>query len=747
MFRQSEQASPLRGGGGLRQSRRHIRYALMRRKQVIQDKQDKADALTPYSTLTFTSTFELTAYKSVMNNELQRIKMKYGSLPNPRLTIAENAEQTLSALNSPIKNLACHNLCESTVVSPAAKNLLGHGLNFCVSHQCPQSPDLNRFERDVRTRSYFVGQDNSDYIKKLHVKSKDWDPPVSNDGNIEESLFHFRQEIEKQVASFPEHPRANLTYGQRRAIKDLRDDENLFIIPSDKNLGPVVLERSVYIRRCLDDHLLDATTYRRLDPNEARKLRRDAVHRLSNLTEGNKEIFPKGSTERKYFIRHLHSKTEHRESHFYGAPKIHKTPWKLRPVVSTCGSFVEAASVYIDYQLQRVVHLCPGYIKDSWELLDRLKKLPKLRSNARIVTADATSMYSNIDIDHGVETISAWLLRHRNDDTFPDDLKGDAMIKNMVELLRYVMEYNVFNFDDTCWLQIKGTAMGTSVACMYATIYFSFHEETTFLSAPYKTENRLKLLLYVRLIDDACLIVESDRQDECLETLTQTFNGFGREGKRLEWTLTPLSMSVDFLDLTISIGEDGRMVTRSYQKPRFLALYIPPSSAHHPSVLNSLVYSQIRRFSMQNTHLSDFKKAVNRFFHQLLERGHDRKMLADLFKRSAVRFDDRNQDNVSASTHDDSDIAGRIFLHLQYHPNQVTREDIRRLYRETCQDSFQNENCASGIKRLTIAFSRAPNLRDSLCRTRLKQPEGSHVSNQLLPLDATTVVNPYNRPW
>ena len=86
-------------------------------------------------------------------------------------------------------------------------------------------------------------------------------------------------------------------------------------------------------------------------------------------------------------------------------------------------------------------------------------------------------MYSNIDTMHGIDTVHSWLLQHHHDDGFPDDLRPDNMINKLVDLLQLVMTLNIFSFSDTNWLQLRGTAMGTSIACVYATIYYSYHEE------------------------------------------------------------------------------------------------------------------------------------------------------------------------------------------------------------------------------------------------------------------------------
>jgi hypothetical protein len=43
------------------------------------------------------------------------------------------------------------------------------------------------------------------------------------------------------------------------------------------------------------------------------------------------------------------------------------------------------------------------------------------------------------------------------------------------------MSENIFQFDDLFFRQEEGTAMGTSTAVLYATIYYGRHEKTTLI--------------------------------------------------------------------------------------------------------------------------------------------------------------------------------------------------------------------------------------------------------------------------
>ena len=62
-------------------------------------------------------------------------------------------------------------------------------------------------------------------------------------------------------------------------------------------------------------------------------------------------------------------------------PKGTQQPLKLRPIISSVNSEIEILSIFLDYQLQKVVRHCTGYLRDSWELLDDIKQLGVLQSN------------------------------------------------------------------------------------------------------------------------------------------------------------------------------------------------------------------------------------------------------------------------------------------------------------------------------------------------------------------------------
>ncbi len=89
--------------------------------------------------------------------------------------------------------------------------------------------------------------------------------------------------------------------------------------------------------------------------------------------------------------------------YFYLTVKIHKGPLSTRPVCSDCASLVHPPGKWLNYMLQPIVACQPIYFKDSF----LLKQV--LPPNASIITFDAITMYTNIDINDSIDQITNFL--------------------------------------------------------------------------------------------------------------------------------------------------------------------------------------------------------------------------------------------------------------------------------------------------------------------------------------------------
>ena len=237
-----------------------------------------------------------------------------------------------------------------------------------------------------------------------------------------------------------------------------------------------------------------------------------------------------------------------------------------------------------------------------------------------------------------------------------------------------IMKTNIFQFGVLYFLQLLGTAMGTSTAVMWATLYFAWHEHHCLLS-----KYASNLLYYKRYIDDIIAVWLGDRST--WTNFCADLNNFGI----LTWEIQEPSLSVDFLDLTLTLV-NGKIETKTFQKALNLYLYIPPSSAHPPGCIKGTIYGLIGRFYASNTHRKDYVYFITLLFGRLLKRGWDAAFLKPLFLQACESIESRSRDKLLAASSEaletpkTSERSKKLFLHLQYHRDNVPRQRIRALY-------------------------------------------------------------------
>ena len=122
--------------------------------------------------------------------------------------------------------------------------------------------------------------------------------------------------------------------------------------------------RETYVQRALNDHLLDTGTYQRLDLENADGYTNILKQKLQKWisTNSSKGIISK--QEKTYFNK-LQGTNTCAFAKFYNTIKVHKRPWKTRPIVSFSGCLLYSLEVWIDRQLQPFVRSIPSYLASA----------------------------------------------------------------------------------------------------------------------------------------------------------------------------------------------------------------------------------------------------------------------------------------------------------------------------------------------------------------------------------------------
>jgi hypothetical protein len=584
---------------------------------------------------------------------------------------------------------------------------------------------INRFRKDIHTKIFFADTDNDNWTnsKRLFIRS-DWAPdsaliPVE----LRARVSHFLRQIQNRFNQ--RRVRTNLTPYQRKLLANLRDSDDFIVLPTDKNLGPAIIERSEYTKRAFDDHLNDETTYRRLTSTDATDRINVITKQIQQFIENEAYSLPRD--ERTYLTRSLAVTDPF--AYFYLTAKVHKNPWKSRPIVSISGSITHGLGRWLDKELQPICRKLPSFISSSFDLKKELANLSIDASKARFFTVDAVSMYTNIDTDHALPIIANFL-RY-------SPYCSDIAAEPIIDALSIIMRNNMFKFGDTHWLQTTGTAMGTPPACMYAILYYGIHELAFY--PPYQAI----VPLYKRYIDDVLgvWIMDDDlATDNRNWTKFQEAMPFGK----LTWEFSQRTTSVNFLDLTLTL-DHHHIVTRLYEKPLNLYLYIPPHSAHPPGILNGMIFGYITRVYRLTSTTSDREASIRLFFRRLRERGYKSCILCPLFHAALQRV----QTSRCVPLDDQEDVC--IFLHLPFHPNDPPSQALQQLFRDTLLSpphepplpTLCNLNDAPiRINRMIVAYRRPRNFKNILFprhfREALSAPASSFARAVLETDDSTT---------
>ncbi len=645
-----------------------------------------------------------------------------------------------------VNKLTFHDLTEHNELPTNANQLLGLGLKFIPI------PDINiteqeldqsnaRFERDMGLKVFFAGDDDDTSYdpKALRAKSS-WSAPLPPT-EIDNRIYCFQKEISKQFTRKQITP--NLYPPQRQILKNLQNNKDIVILSADKGLGPVGVSTKQYVEWGLK-HLLDNSTYTLLSESTALK-DCDILYRsiFQWTRKYRKDI---GTDTTKYIQDKVEKARADPFGYFYLLAKLHKNPVSTRPVCSDCASLPHSIGKWVDRQLQPVVQRQPTYFKNSVELKALLESMERLPNNACLFTYDVISMYTNIDTAHCMDRLTTFLINPTTITKYPD-LKPQALI----EALQLVMYNNRMKFGDLFVHQHKGIAMGMAPAPSIANLFVAIYEETHINHFPASSLQFLR-----RFIDDGfgIWLRDTDSHLDCLNwrLFQDIVNNMG-----LRWEFSERSHMVTFMDLNVELS-NGKLHTSLYAKPLALHLYIPPSSCHAPGIATGLIFGHFFRVFLLCSHERDIEQEIYLFFNRLLDRGYSlstliplfltaelkarqarAKQLRELLPQSPHNTSSPQQESTTNSPTPNSQHSrgitntegsdNGVFFHLKYHPANPPASMIQRMWRSHVLTPHRatplyhlrnKDGCRVNIRKLTIAYNRAPNLGNLLSCRKLR---------------------------
>ena len=297
----------------------------------------------------------------------------------------------------------------------------------------------------------------------------------------------------------------------------------------------------------------------------------------------------------------------------------------------------------------------PSYVKDGDQVLEEIL-LRHLPDYALLFVTDANAMYNNIDTAHAILVITRWLKDLHTKGELPPNFPLKAVVSAMI----IIMRNNIFEFGDYYFLQLLGTAMGTSAAVMWATLYYAYHEVHTIIP-----NHGYNFVYYIQYIDDVFAILIGNLTSDW-DAFSKDINNFGV----LTWDINEVTLvtSVNFLDMTLTI-ENQIIVTRTFQKKMNLHFYIPPISEHAPGCIRGTIFGLIGQYYKQNTYCQNFVHFSSLLYKKLLDRGWHRELICGLILEANTRAENKPTERTPKKEEDLKDI---IFLHFTFHKDGIS---------------------------------------------------------------------------
>jgi len=417
----------------------------------------------------------------------------------------------------------------------------------------------------------------------------------------------------------------NLTIKERKALKQLKNNDSIVIKKADKGSAIVIQNKTDYCQEA-ERQLNNKQHYK---PISAPIFPAICQQYNSIL----KEMLKYKLISSKVF-NYLLARPDARERFFYLLPKIHKTKDKWinnippgRPIVSDINSESYRIARFVDFYLSPVCNLHPSYVKNTYHFLNKIKDT-QVGADDLLITLDVESLYTNIDTNLGLTAIKEALSQ-----------KPKLIHGHILKLLQLCLEGNDFTFNGKNYLQIHGTAMGRTFAPKYADIVMAALEK----QALNKCEKQPSL--YLRYLDDIFLI-----WPHSIEDFNQFLQIFNNEHTSINFKANIQPHTIEFLDVLVFKGENFNknhlLDTKVFFKETDSHSLLHKSSFHPKHVFSGLVKSQLIRFARICVHRRDFDEACHTLFTSLKNRYYSNRFLRHIKNSIVHEWYPPNQTNL-----------------------------------------------------------------------------------------------------
>ena len=479
------------------------------------------------------------------------------------------------------------------------------------------------------------------------------------------------------------------------SLRSLSQDDSIVIKKADKSNMIVIMNKTDYIK-AIERQLTDEKYYTRLDENPSKIIEQNILNCVNKISETNSAV------EREFDP----IPDNVRVPQFYILPKTHKQyqenlpiGFPGRPIVSACNSYTEKISKYVDYILQPYMKSLPSYVKDTTYFIGKIKSVPKLSRSSLLVTLDVTSLYTNIPHKDRIEACKYYLSKDKSiSELSPDEI---------CSLVKLTLENNHFQFNEKNYIQKHGTAMGTSMAPTYASLFMG-KLENDFIE-----QCSLKPTTWLRFLDDIFMI-----WDHSLAELEDFISRLNSYHPTIKFTHTVSETNVSFLDVNIVKKYRQFPIYRDTHQVNGCSSVLAFSSCHLRKCKESIPYSQAKRYRRIISYNDSFHRSLEELKGHFLNRQYPENVIDSAFKKVLPQTQEAALVNSDAKNKT-KDIVPFVIPYNTSLPNLgLIINKYWDLFNLSSKESLNFLHKHKPV----IAFKRAKTLQDCLTHSMLNKP-------------------------
>ena len=359
---------------------------------------------------------------------------------------------------------------------------------------------------------------------------------------------------------------SNLTKDEQ-ALKRLKTDENIVILPADKGRVTVVMDKTDYYDK-MDTLVNDKQTYEELKRDPTPSLQRKLNSKLLNLKKTDVIDIQR--------YNRLRCRVP-QPPKLYGLPKLHKPNIPMRPIVSFCGSPTYEVSKYLTTILKPLTKESRHKLQSTETFIDAIKTV-QIPDDYKLVSFDVKSLFTSIPLQLALDCTPTAIENSTTKLPLPTD--------DLMDLLNLCLTSTYFQYNGKHYKQLHGTDMGSPVSVVVAEIVMQNIEEQAL--AAYKRT----LPLWLRYVDDTFTAVHKDEIDDFHEHLN-------RQNADIQFTKEiEENGKISFLDCLVTRNNnDNKLSTTVYRKPTHTDRLLDQSSYNPAYFSQSNDYTDLNKAS------------------------------------------------------------------------------------------------------------------------------------------------------